>query len=147
MRNILICVVALCLNTTSLFATRYQIAYSYDLNGNRLHRTVAIFSKSSKMSGDDSQSDVKFYETLQNGISYRIYPNPTKGILKFEVSPFDDDMNNATVVVLNSNGQIVSKSQKFKGEQYFDLTNNPDGMYFIRLTMDQKEMTWKVVKQ
>ena len=68
----------------------------------------------------------------------KVYPNPTTG--RFQVAlPFSDKVDYS---VYNQLGQLVKKGQAENGSE-IDLTNSPNGMYFIRIIKDHTQVTIK----
>lgn len=71
----------------------------------------------------------------------RIYPNPSNGLFTI------DGINNSyKVVVMNAHGQVVYNTDKMNSKT-LDLTNQPTGVYFIRLIGTNQTITNKVVIQ
>lgn len=67
---------------------------------------------------------------------FSIFPNPfsTQTVLQT-----NKNINNATLTVYNSTGQTVKQIDKLSGQTIiFNRDNLPNGLYFIRLTQDDK---------
>lgn len=73
--------------------------------------------------------------------SLHIYPNPSNGL--FTV---DGAGNSYKLVVMNSQGQVVYTSDN-SNSNTIDLTNQPNGVYFIRLTDANNTIIRKVIIQ
>jgi hypothetical protein len=78
----------------------------------------------------------------------RVYPNPNTGWFKLMLNYSLD--NQTGIDVLNSNGNLVCCKSIFPGlngttECEFDLTAVPGGVYFLRLMMDNKAYSEKVI--
>lgn len=58
-----------------------NISYGYDAAGNRIKREIIISSNNNSRKGVKKSS---FTESL-NDKTIKIYPNPTKGLLKIEI--------------------------------------------------------------
>jgi hypothetical protein len=71
-------------------------------------------------------------------VAIRIYPNPSNGI--FNISGADASYQ---VIVTNAQGQIVY-NQKLSSDR-LDLTNQPTGVYFIKLIGNNQTVTQKIV--
>jgi len=78
---------------------------------------------------------------VDQSFSVRVYPNPSEGI--YNIDGFDGSFQ---VIVTNSQGQLILKKEINDAYQ-LDLTANPNGIYFIRLTSDQSVKLVKVIKQ
>ena len=69
----------------------------------------------------------------------RIYPNPTNGVLMI-----NGVQGNVDMVVTNAQGQLLFNGL-IHGQMELDMTHNPKGIYFIRLTGDNSTRVEKVV--
>jgi hypothetical protein len=67
----------------------------------------------------------------------KLYPNPTKGVLY--ISGFDK----ATVGVYSATGRLVAEYADFSGNT-IDISNLPNGIYFINIQTDENVVTKKV---
>lgn len=77
-----------------------------------------------------------------------LYPNPTSGTAMLEVE-FRKILD-AKVQVFNTMGQLITEqnSRQSDNAQYeLDLANRPAGIYFVRITADNKTHTARLVKQ
>ncbi|MFW6103435.1 MAG: choice-of-anchor Q domain-containing protein [Bacteroidota bacterium] len=82
---------------------------------------------------------INTYET----IGLRIYPNPTRGLLKIELS---EDSQVEMLEVIDITGVAVD-SRKVTGRSLFlDLSTYPDGIYFIRTTSGGNVSTVRIIK-
>jgi len=98
-------------------------------------------------------SDPAFFTTLmrtdmpEGEISLLIYPNPGDGVLNISSGGFENE--NVTVNVINMNGAVVYKNiMAFNnGTGLLDLSNLTSGMYYVRLSCDQKNISQLVVIQ
>jgi hypothetical protein len=73
----------------------------------------------------------------------RVYPTVTKGDVNVSTSYGDLD----NVEVLNAKGQTVMSLQNMGGSAVIGLSDQPDGIYMIRVTTANGTSTTKVVKQ
>ena len=70
-----------------------------------------------------------------------VYPNPTKGIINLTVT---GDANKVTSVeILNVLGKVVYSSKHY--QSIINLSNHAAGIYFVRVLMDSKIITTKIV--
>ncbi len=68
----------------------------------------------------------------------RVYPNPSQGVINVNSD------GQYTITVLNSVGQVVY-SNHFTDRAEIDLGNSAQGVYFIRLSSDQKVITKPII--
>jgi hypothetical protein len=62
-----------------------------------------------------------------NGNGFTMYPNPTTGLLNFTLNV------NSTVEVFDVLGNVVASKQFNSGNATLDLSNQPNGVYFVRV--------------
>ncbi len=67
---------------------------------------------------------------VQNG-KMKLYPNPTKGILYFEMV---DNIIITHATVINMHGQAVRSFDLNSGKSELDVSTLANGLYFLRLT-------------
>jgi len=81
---------------------------------------------------------------LENIIS--IYPNPGNGIFNIvNLSNIERKLNLSVNDALGQQINLVNGSYLLKGEVAIDLSNQPDGIYFITLTSGEESMTKKII--
>ena len=83
-------------------------------------------------------------QSNENFVS-NIYPNPTANIFTIKAN---EQLNNAIIKLTNITGQVIFEKQNQTGNQFsFDISNQPQGIYFIQI--QQQNRTWhnKIIKQ
>jgi len=95
--------------------------------------------------GNVCYSDVKAIETTDNR-PFTIYPNPSTGKLWIYMNGYLDKVR---YTILNSNGQSVIKNEysSLYGPQVLDLTQQPKGIYFIKVETPGRITIQKFVKE
>jgi len=63
--------------------------------------------------------------------SLRIFPNPTNGIVRFQI---DNSESITSVRVMNTSGQIIFIEENIQGRENTLYINGPNGLYFIEIT-------------
>ena len=132
----------------ALGQTAYNIKYKYDNAGNRTERNV-IMLKSAKndnaqIAAAEMKSDVYQEDVL--GHEIKIHPNPTKGQLRVEITNFGEKMQ-ASIAVYTLAGKPVAVMQAFAGTNLLDISAQPQGVYIMRITIEQTSSDWKIIKQ
>ncbi|MBC8046187.1 MAG: FG-GAP repeat protein [Fimbriimonadaceae bacterium] len=80
----------------------------------------------------------------EKDLSINIFPNPTNG--KINVVIFDYIINNYSISVTNVFGQSIMKVETTQNENILDLSENMNGIYFISVFSDEKNVyTYSVV--
>jgi len=74
---------------------------------------------------------------FENNLS--IYPNPAQNQVNIQID------RNATYKIYNINGQLLSKGNVVQGNNTLDITNLNQGVYFIKLSDGEAEITRKLM--
>lgn len=78
-------------------------------------------------------------ETSRFGI--KITPNPTSGLIKITLGSLSE--NTATAEIRNIEGKLI-QSETFSNELNLDLSNQPKGIYLLKLIIDNKVFIQKI---
>lgn len=70
----------------------------------------------------------------------KIWPNPTTGSFNIEVSETSE------VIIANGLGEIMLNEKYSKGKHTFNLTENPQGIYFVKVHSDSHQQHYKIIK-
>ncbi|MFP4469123.1 MAG: lamin tail domain-containing protein [Bacteroidales bacterium] len=70
--------------------------------------------------------------------AYSIYPNPGNGLFNIDINGTFD------VEVTNAQGQLI-RSERINGSSTLDLSSQPEGVYFIKLTNETTSLIEKVI--
>lgn len=80
---------------------------------------------------------------IEEGI--QIFPNPTSGIINIRIYNLMEDTR---IEVVNLHGQIIAIKDAGKEQVHtFNLSNYPEGIYFIIVNSESKQLVEKVVLQ
>ncbi|AUC82530.1 M28 family metallopeptidase [Lacinutrix sp. Bg11-31] len=78
-----------------------------------------------------------------NAEDFKIFPNPVKTILNIELPQF----NKAELSILNINGQVVLEQAIEETSTKLKLSTLNNGIYFLTLKIDGKEINQKIIKE
>lgn len=86
---------------------------------------------------------------MKHGLS--VYPNPTKDAVSVSLNKAgadnEEENKNTTVYLMDNAGKILAQQKYTGNENTFDLSNQPAGNYYIRVTFSKKEnVYYKIVK-
>jgi hypothetical protein len=83
-------------------------------------------------------------ERLTNIAGFSIFPNPTSGLIKIELTyPWV----NGSFEICNIFGNSIIRKEVYRNGIYeLDLTSHPDGIYVIRFTNGEKAGTQRLIK-
>ena len=86
-------------------------------------------------------------QDLPEGLSCSISPNPTRDIVKVQLDFYRTFGTNDKLVLVNVLGKLVFESNTVGSSNNLNISNLADGIYFVRLILDNKNYTLgKVVK-
>jgi len=132
------------------------ISYTYDNAGNRLTRTIKLTAQSSAAQGTlksgidstylkEENKEGKFNDQI-NEQKINIYPNPTHGALRVEITNFEHSQQ-TSIRVYNLKGGLVATLTPLTGNDIVDLSASPLGIYVLKIQLGDKVSEWKVVKE
>ena len=78
---------------------------------------------------------------LTNEKELNVYPNPSNGVFTVTVPQLD----NATIVVYDAIGKIVKRVVPTSTDTQINISNEPKGMYFVKVSTVNDNKTIKVV--
>lgn len=136
LRPIAIILFLLCISNA--FADR--IVYTYDASGNRTSSREIVFRG---QGSEDNDS-----EPRRDNLSLRrvtIYPNPTEGELRVEITG-DDTFEGSSITIYGASGSIVYYDNEIGSINDIDLTQYPRGIYMMIIRIDGDTSSWKIIK-
>ena len=120
------------------------IAYRYDAAGNRLSRTIVMSSKTTPASPMEEKPVV--YTELFAEIQLKIYPNPTDGLLKVEISNLPEG-ETAQIRLYAMSGQLITSFNKVSKAVDVNISGQPAGVYVMRIEAGNFRTEWKIIKR
>lgn len=130
----------------------YDYSYTYDDAGNRTSRTITIpdatgASLLNEETGDlqESREVVPVTDRLLDK-QIRLYPNPTRGELVLQITPFDGE-DPVQVLVYDINGKLVHEQQILFEYTSLDFTDFKPGNYILKLKTDHSENSYLIIKK
>lgn len=117
--------------------------FTYDSSGNRTERRL-IQLKSSFIEDESLTEKQVILEDELYGHDIKIYPNPTKGRITINISGVENDA--VHLLIYNAQGSLI-KQMQFKGPaSTVDLSQQPDGIYVLKILIGAFHTEWKIVK-
>ena len=124
-----------------LMAQSLSYEYGYDQAGNRIRRSVVALTRG------DQKSDavLSFTDELPDGNRMNLFPNPTKGVIRFEMGQPDGVLGHYRLFDLKGTLLMegVCESHAFD----LDLSGQPNGVYLIELKKKNKVYSNKIIKE
>jgi antitoxin component YwqK of YwqJK toxin-antitoxin module len=132
------------------------IGYSYDASGNRTDRVIVLESGNTLRSStfQDDGEEIVFQEKINYLIGdelseadIQIYPNPTKGQLAVEINNISGEAS-GEIYLYDAGGKIIER-RAFGAERKidFDLSRQAAGIYILKINIEGKISTWKIIKK
>jgi hypothetical protein len=113
-------------------------------------RSAAVAEAENEEPGEEPEEESFPQETVysdrldQAGIL--IYPNPTKGILKVELTRVTDEKPLA-IQLYDMAGKLIINELNVSTSIELDLSSQPTGTYLLKIISENGERTWKIIKQ
>ena len=79
-------------------------------------------------------------------LEYKVYPNPTRGLFKLIIQPFDDE--NLRFRLYDLNGVLLQDKKVESEETIISLERFSSSMYFLKVIKDNMEVKiFKIIKK
>lgn len=134
---------AACYNSYS----QSNFGFTYDAAGNLIQRTYLVRMLASKASKNfnNSKTDTSNVVALSDKLKVTIFPNPTKGELKVEISGIENNRS-VDLNLYNPNGQLLLKQKASQGLTTVDMYRYPAGWYLLKVLSGDIVLNFKIVK-
>lgn len=123
----------------------FKASFEYDENGNRVFAKVIYLSLSPELDNQgDSQND------NINNISFKVFPNPTQGVIRIELidfNPEDFTQEFSRLQVFDVSGKQIIQKSYFQQIVDVNLSSFPDGIYLLKLSFGGISNHYKIIKQ
>ena len=121
-----------------------RIKYTYDNAGNRLTRQKEIVVQTRGALSDEEEPSV--YEEELSETKVTIYPNPTRGMLKIDISGVEK-FENARISLYDLTGKLLQQWAGISQSNTIDLSERTPGMYIMQVAYNGKISSWKIIKE
>ena len=121
-----------------------RIKYTYDNAGNRLTRQKEIVVQTRGALSDEEEPSV--YEEELSETKVTIYPNPTRGMLKIDISGVEK-FENARISLYGLTGKLLQQWAGISQSNEIDLSERTPGMYIMQVAYNGKISSWKIIKE
>lgn len=121
------------------------------LPGGSLHAYISTEycdESESILASSENESYQKFqvFEPKRSGSFFSVYPNPTLGNLTIEMTD-NTEFSNVRIEIFNAQGNLILATNEHVAERYnFSISNNPPGVYLIRVLRDFEPGIQKIIK-
>lgn len=121
-----------------------EIMYDYDYAGNRIKREIMMIVQKSQTK-KQALNQLEFYTDKVNSHLIKIYPNPTRGELRVCISNFISPDQCRVELYSLQGDQLINRDIKMD-VLTFDISNQPNGIYLLKITINKSITTWKIIK-
>ncbi len=128
----------------SLSASADRILYGYDSSGNRTSAIKEIvYSRSQDV---DSVHSRQSYRDSLSLARITIYPNPTRGDLRIEITGVND-FEHSSITIYGLNGAVLYLKDQAEALNELDITSWTEGIYLMVIRINGESTTWKIIKE
>ena len=118
----------------------HNVYYTFVDNDN-INNTYYYRLKQTDFDGNYNYSKLISANCSDQNSSISMYPTPNDGIFKIIQA---GDTKKLTITILNVIGQTILKRSTSKNITAIDISNNPDGMYYVLIATEQGEIVTKI---
>ena len=140
-KNIFLCL--LFVSICPMLHAQGKVKFGYDAAGNRISRTI-VFAPRSAPAQEEEQPTV--YTEMLSEIKVKIYPNPTTGLLKVEISNLPEDQT-AHIWLYAMSGQLIHTFRDVSQSVSIDISREPAGVYVMKIVAGERQTEWKIIKK
>lgn len=116
-----------------------QINYSYDNVGNRVYRHYQLF----RIADPNAPKDLS--ESVEKKYGISVFPNPTSNELNVSILLLPQG-DKATFYLSNEQGQNLILQQQNSPKGAIELSNFKAGIYYLKIIINDDNVSYKVVK-
>ncbi len=121
------------------------VSFTYDENGNRTNRQMATAKNNKNKCDATDNMNTNVIDSFEK-LSVSVYPNPTKDKVNISINNKSTETP-VHLTVSTPTGAVLF--DKFMADSFetIDLSNLSNGMYLIKLVVNNERKTWTVTKE
>ena len=128
-----------------------RVEFKYDNAGNRISRTIFFNSLKSTLNEEaeeelEEEAETSGLTDIIDECVIRIYPNPTKGLLRVDIESLPDN-ETAKIILYSLAGQLITTQQDIATSTELNLGNQPQGVYLLHIWIGGEKREWKIIKK
>jgi hypothetical protein len=139
----LIILCALLLVEVVAYCQTTKVEYAYDAAGNRTSRQIVTISAKSTFLHDT----IALAEGTMGGLNFKIFPNPTHGVLTMDISNLNNDQKVNYFVTDMKGRTMIKREVKYSTTFKIDLSEFPAGIYILSAIIGEQRKEWKIIKE
>lgn len=141
MKTRILMLFAACLTILSAIAQNW-VGFAYDEAGNRVRREITISQGSRSM--DKSEDNEESYYDVLGDRTVKVTQNGS-GIFKVAILNMESD-DECYIDVCSLGGVQVFMETHCGAETLIDLRDRSNGVYILRVVINEKQTIWKITK-
>ena len=130
------------------------IRYTYDNAGNRTDREVIVFRianpslNDSALSATQANDSISAFSENIGNFSVSVFPNPTLGRLTLKIinNHAPEQVQLSEIFIYNEAGTLLEQIKTKDMEQNLDFSTYTVGIYYLKVMINGKNKTFKIVK-
>lgn len=127
----------------SVYLTAQTVRFSYDECGNRTARYVESKGEAEK----DFKNKLAITQASENPAkSIRVFPNPCKGPVSILLHNYEEVENKGFIKLYTTNGALLTSREITKSQTEINLEPFEDGVYILKISTAQTQLTEKLIK-
>lgn len=123
-----------------------KIEYTYDAAGNRIRREIIMQAPKAKARQQTFDAEGQAFSDMLNEHGIKIYPNPTYGLLKVSVYGLRST-DKCSMSLYTTQGARIMANNVNKESLEINISNQPAGIYLLRITINNNSTIWKIIKK
>lgn len=125
-----------------LMAQSLSYEYGYDQAGNRIRRSVVGLSRGIQK----GETSLSYTEEMPDGNQMTLFPNPTKGMIRFEMGQTNDVLGHYRLFDLR--GVLLTEGVCESNALDLDLSGQPNGVYLMEFQKSNNRVySYKIIKE
>jgi hypothetical protein len=122
--------------TTDTISVTPTVSTTYTVNGTGINGCSNSITITQDVSNCTAIKDLNSNSTLVT-----VYPNPSKGLYNFDLD------KTSQIIITNTIGQVIFTETMNAGKQYLDISNQANGIYFVKVKQNGQQQTIKLIKE
>ena len=125
------------------------VNFDYDASGNCIIKYKTIVLGPSFIKRNSTPQDTIPKLTEKGFLGEReitIFPNPTKGFLKVEISGIQPQTP-MIYILSDTSGRLIKSEEITTLSFNIDMTKLPTAVYYLTILFDNKQDKWKIVRE
>ena len=126
-------------------AQTHSVRFIYDKAGNRISKSILLPLAAPERKNANENETTEVYTDTFSEYNLLVYPNPTRGELKIELSNFPEG-ETYHLLIADASGQVIINQKVSENPTVANLTECPAGIYLMRLRYKGYTKDYKIIR-